>query len=69
MFQATSIKMPKLPTLNELKTRACTLEELQLALVQLIELHNGMHNDINVMISQGRIRSSKEAFDDMRYGL
>lgn len=30
----------KAPTLFELKTRQCTLDELQAALVLLIELHN-----------------------------
>lgn len=57
------------PKLEELKTRPCSLEELQAALVQIIELHNGMHNDINIMIAQGRIRSSREAIENMTYGL
>lgn len=30
----------KAPTLEELKTKPCTLEELQAALVNLIELYN-----------------------------
>lgn len=32
--------MTKAPKLKELKERPCTLEELQAALVKLIELHN-----------------------------
>jgi hypothetical protein len=31
------------PTLHELRTRPCTLEELQLALVSLIEKHNELN--------------------------
>jgi hypothetical protein len=57
------------PTLEELKSRPCSLEELQAALVQLIELHNGMHNDINGMIAEGRIRSRREALMDTPFGL
>lgn len=63
------------PKLSELKSRQCTPEELQAALIQLIELHNGMHNDINKMIEDGRIGSVRsrqtrqEAFENIRYGL
>jgi hypothetical protein len=45
------------------------LEELQAAIVQLIELHNGMHNDINKMIADGSIRSRQEALENVKYGL
>jgi len=62
-------KTTKAPKLKILKTRPCALEELQAALVQLIELHNGMHNDINRMIESGRIRSSREALMNTSYGL
>jgi hypothetical protein len=55
------------PKLAELESRPCSLEELQAALVQLIKLHNGMHEDINNMIRQGRIRSSAEANMDRPY--
>lgn len=53
--------MGKSPTIEELKTRPCTLEELQAALVQTIELHNRLEADINKMISSGQIRSREEA--------
>jgi hypothetical protein len=57
----------KAPSFKELQTRPCTPEELQAALVKLIELHNGMHDDINKMIASGRIRSSREAFMNKEY--
>lgn len=62
-------KKTKAPKLKDLKERSCSLEELQAALVQLIELHNGMHDDINEMIRRGRIRSSEEARMNTPYGL
>jgi hypothetical protein len=64
----TKGRATKAPKLKTLKTRPCTLEELQAALVQLIELHNGMHDEINRMISSGRIRSSREALMNTPYG-
>jgi hypothetical protein len=57
----------KAPTFKELQTRPCSNEELQAALVQLITLHNGMHDDINKMIASGRIRSSLEAAMNKEY--
>jgi hypothetical protein len=57
------------PTLKELKTRECTPAELQAALVKLIEMHNGTVADINAMISDGRIRSKREAIMNTPYGL
>lgn len=62
-------KKTKAPKLKDLKDRSCSLEEIQAALVQLIELHNGMHDDINEMIRRGRIRSSEDALMDKPYGL
>ena len=61
------ISESKAPKLKDLKERPCSLEELQAALVQLIELHNGMHDEINRMISSGRIRSSAEAVMNRPY--
>ncbi len=57
------------PSLNRLKNEECTLPELQAALVQLIELHNGLHASLSKMIGQGRIRSTKVAAMDATYGL
>lgn len=58
-----SAKPPSInaPTLTELKTRVCSPEELQAALVKIIELHNQMEANINQMIQDGRIRSGREA--------
>lgn len=56
------------PRLSELKTRPCSIEELQAALIQLIELHNGMH-DIIAMIARGRILSTKDAIMNTPYGI
>lgn len=63
------ITMPNAPKLAELKSRACSLKEIQAALVQLIELHNGMMADINKMIRDGRIRGYEEARNTREYGL
>lgn len=66
-----SIKQPKAPKLAELKSRQCSPEELQAALVQLIELHNEMHDHLNRLIESGRIhlRSQREVAMDTVYGL
>ena len=61
--------LPPAPSLEELKTRECTPAELQATLLKLIELHNGAMEDINEMINSGRIRSGREAFENIRYGL
>lgn len=57
------------PTLEQLKSKECTPLELQAALVQLIELHNGLHSDINALIRGGRIRSTRDALMNTSYGL
>jgi hypothetical protein len=57
-------KAPRLK-LKTLKTRSCTLPELQAALVHLIELHDGMNAEINRMISSGRIRSARDVERDI----
>lgn len=44
----------KAPTLSDLKSKPCTLEELQASLVQLIELHNAESKNL------------KEVIDDMQ---
>jgi hypothetical protein len=59
----------KAPGLQDLRERQCSTEELQAALVQLIELHNSMHDKINKMILDGRIRSHHEASMNTVYGL
>lgn len=64
-----SEKPSSAPSLSRLKNEECTLPELQAALVQLIELHNGLHERLNEMIDQGRIRSAKAAAMDATYGL
>ncbi len=61
--------MPEIPTLDDLKTRECSVAELQAALLHLILLHNHMHDDINKMIADGRIRSSKESLMNKTFGL
>ena len=57
------------PTLKELKTRECTPAELQAALVKIIEMHNDTVADINAMISNGRIRSRRDAIMNTPYGI
>ena len=47
----------KTPTLSELKQRQCSPEELQAALVKLIELHNKIDRLLNNMVADGRIPS------------
>lgn len=64
-----SDKKVKAPTLFELKTRPCSPEELQAALVQIIELHNKMHGAVNDMIGSGQIRSKMEVLMNTPYGL
>lgn len=61
--------MTKPPKLEKLKTEPCTLEELQAALVQLIELHNGLNSDLRAMQNSGQILSKQDAFMNIRYGL
>ena len=48
------------PTLSELKTRECTLPELQAALVKLTEMHNAMCAEFGRMTASGQIRSRSE---------
>lgn len=57
------------PTLKELKSRECTKTELQAALIQLIELHNGLDARITSLLDSGRIRSSNETLMNTPYGL
>lgn len=52
------------PKLETLKTTPCTLEELQAALVQLIEMHNALNKMIGDLISSGRIKSPEDARAD-----
>ncbi len=59
----------KAPTLAELKSRPCTTEELQAALIQQIELYNHSMNALNEMIANGRIRSPQEALMNTAFGL
>ncbi len=44
--------LPPPPKLAELKTRPCSLEELQSALVNLIELYNKQGEAMNAAISR-----------------
>ena len=78
--QEKSIKKPKAkvkkpesavkaPKLSDLKSRQCSPEELQLALIQVIELHNDMVAHINNLIRKGQIRSSFEVMLNTPYGL
>ena len=57
------------PSLERLKTEACTLPELQAAIVHLIEQHNGSVANVARMISNGQIRSKDEANENAVYGL
>ena len=59
----------KAPSLAELQTRPCSQEELQAALVQLIEVHNKLNARINELSSDGRIRSRNEVLMNTPYGL
>lgn len=52
------------PSLAELKTRQCSLQELQAAVVKLIELHNAQNQAL-----QQRLPSSQEAAMASAYGL
>lgn len=63
------MKKEKAPKLKTLKSRACSVEELQASIVQLIELHNGLVKDIKAMQSRGQIMSRTEAIMNTRYGL
>lgn len=57
------------PSLNELKERQCTPEELQSVLVMLIEKHNAHVAKIEQLEKDGRIRSAREVSMTRRYGL
>lgn len=59
----------KAPTLKELRTGPCTLEELQAAIVKLADHHNALVADVNRMIDSGQIQSSHEAVMSRAYGL
>lgn len=62
----TKVKAPKL---KELKDRECSLAELQAAMIELIEMHNGLVKDLNDMVNSGRIRSRHETIMSTPYGL
>lgn len=49
-------KLPTAPKLSQLKTEDLTKEQLQAALVQLIELHNQLTADLNRLIASGAIK-------------
>jgi hypothetical protein len=49
-------KPVKAPELNELKSRPCTLEEIQAALVKLIELYNEQGKLMNKAINRKQDR-------------
>lgn len=57
------------PSLPELMAGPVELERLQAGLIKLIFLHNALHDDLNAMISSGRIRSTHEAMMNRPYGL
>jgi len=57
------------PSLKELKERQCSPEELQSALILLIEKHNQLEEKIYRMEKEGRIRSAQEVSMTRRYGL
>lgn len=52
------------PSLHELKTRQCSLPELQASIVKLIELHNAQNNAM-----QERLPSRSDAIANSTYGL
>jgi hypothetical protein len=58
-----------IPSLEKLKTEQCSLEELQAAVVQIIELHNGLVSEIDRLKQSGRILDTQAARDNRRYGL
>lgn len=61
--ETTTVKptttFPPSPKLLELKTRPCTLEEVQAALVQLIELHNKFCDETNTTLRNKQDRPFK----------
>ncbi len=62
-------KKVKVPKLVKLRTKRCSVEELQTALVTLVELHNKLVKDINDLIESGRILSKQKARELRHYGL
>lgn len=61
--------LPPVPRLATLKKGPCTPEQLQAALIQVIELHNELVSELNDLMRSGRIRSSSEARANRVYGL
>lgn len=57
------------PSLKELRERPCSLEELQAALVKIIDLHNKREESIVNMIKSGRINSSSRAIENMEFNM
>lgn len=62
-------KKTEAPKLKALRSRECSHEELQAALVELIDLHNGLCAEIAGMMDRGQIKSKREAIWNKPYGL
>jgi len=61
MARAKTIKGVRAPTLKQLESKQCSLEELQAAFLKLVGMYNKLVVDFNHMKTSGRIRSKQEA--------
>ena len=59
----------KRPTLAELTSGPCSLDQLQAAIIELIRLHNQLDRKITAHENGGRIRSERETIMNTPYGL
>lgn len=57
------------PALKKLKIEPCSIEEIQAAMVEIIELHNKLVSKISNLEDKGRILSSSDARNSQVYGL
>lgn len=59
----------KAPSLETLKSKACSLQELQAAIVELIDLHNKLDARVTEYRRKGMIRSERESLMNTPYGI
>lgn len=62
--ESSNVDNASAPSLHELKTRQCSLPELQASIVKVIELHNAQNGAL-----QERLPSRRDVIANSRYGL
>lgn len=63
------LKKVAMPKLQRLREELCTVEELQVTLVKLIDLHNVLVGEIAQMLERGQIHSAYDLASKQRLKL